>query len=100
MDEKQIETLGAQVASSSDALTATKLLDDVQPCDREAVLVSAVKQANDFGAANLSSGRFEIIPSENGNIRTDQVVVREANFFGPDQVTPFLSIQVPLDCKK
>mgnify|MGYP003442650259 CR=1 FL=1 len=102
MNREQIEAHATGVANTKDGLSAKKLLDEITPCDREAVLIEAVRIANERMQKDpFSNGRYAIQVTEQGDQRVSTLNAVRPTFLGlgADHILPVLSITAPKECK-
>jgi hypothetical protein len=103
MDQHETEKIASSVAHTKDSVSALKILNDIAPCDREAVLSKAVEIYNNQAAKDpFSGGHYVIKVVQDGGKRIDELVGVQSTWLGlgADQLLPVFKIEVPTDCKQ
>lgn len=103
MNETQIEERARAMAETAGAIDASKILEETPVCDREAVLLEAVKIANDTGESLRSSAKYLVNVEITDEQKKLELVAARPTFFGlgETQLIPVLNTTVPIkQCQK
>ena len=103
MNETQIEERARAMAETAGAIDASKILEETPVCDREAVLLEAVKIANDTGESLRSSAKYLVNVEITDEQKKLELVAARPTFFGlgETQLIPVLNTTVPVaECKR
>jgi len=94
-----LEAESKSIADTRDVVGVQRLLDSIEPCEREAVLGRAVQI---FNKEHPNSMPYMLKIENNDLIRKDTLQRSESSFLGlgPNREVPVLIIEVPTECNK
>lgn len=95
MEEQRLDSLAKTVSETEQPLDAVKILNEIEPCERENVLRKAVDLKNE----KTNGNPFYILSVEQSEtVRKDSLSLLYSGVFSTIKV-PLLEIEVPRDCR-
>lgn len=95
MEDAERSKLVGRVVNSDQPLDAVKILNEIEPCERERVLLDAAKEKNRMTGGNPL---YVITTEQSDGKRSNTLSVVSASVFQKFKMDLF-KIEVPSDCK-